>query len=87
MGQMIDWAEPAGREAVEVLADALERLGARIHRDLNAETREAAPLDDPEWDATLAQFTAFAEDCLQVLEDARVLAALGLPPADVSGDA
>lgn len=73
-------AAPSGGEAVGVLADALERLGARIHRDLNVETREAAALEDPVWDATLSRFTEFADECLQVLEDERVLAALRTTP-------
>jgi hypothetical protein len=63
-------------EAVTVLADALDRLGARIHRDLNVETGEAAPASDPELAATLVRFSAYADECLEALDDVRVLAAL-----------
>jgi hypothetical protein len=63
-------------EAVTVLADALDRLGARIHRDLNVETGEAAPASDPELAATLVSFSAYADECLEALDDVRVLAAL-----------
>lgn len=63
-------------EAVTVLADALDRLGARIHRDLNVETSESAPASDPELAATLVRFSAYADECLEALDDARVLAAL-----------
>jgi hypothetical protein len=62
--------------AVTVLAEALDRLGARIHRDLHVESREAAPVSDPDLARTLVKFSAYADECLEVLEDARVLAAL-----------
>lgn len=62
--------------AVTVLAEALDRLGARIYRDLHVESREAAPVSDPDLAMTLAKFSAYADECLEALEDARVLAAL-----------
>lgn len=86
---------PPYAEAVTVLAEALDRLGARIHRDLHVETREAAPVSDPQLAATLASFSAYTDDCLQALDDARVLAALMaakrsataiVRPLPVSGD-
>lgn len=63
-------------DAVRILVETLERLEARIHRDLNAETREAAEVADPTWATMLEQFTAYAEDCMKVLEDKRVLTVL-----------
>jgi hypothetical protein len=63
-------------DAVNVLAQALDRLGARIHRDLHVESMEGAPVADPQLAATLAAFSAYADDCLEVLDDARVLAVL-----------
>jgi hypothetical protein len=62
--------------AVTVLAEALDRLGARIHRDPHVESREAAPVSDPDLAMTLAKFSAYADECLEALEDARVLVAL-----------
>jgi hypothetical protein len=62
--------------AVTVLAEALDRLGARIQRDLHVESREAAPVSDPDLAMTLAKFSAYADECLEALEDARVLTAL-----------
>lgn len=53
------------------LAESLERLGARIHRDLNVEAGETAAPDD-QWAATLAEFVEFAGECLTVLDDPRV---------------
>jgi hypothetical protein len=73
---MVNSSSTDFQQVVEVLADALERLGARIHRDLNVETREAAAPEDPVWEVTLRRFTTFADECLQVLDDDRVLAAL-----------
>lgn len=66
-------AEP---QAITVLVETLERLGARIDRDLNVEAGEAAAPDDPRWAATLSSFVAFAEECMAVLDDPRVVSAL-----------
>lgn len=66
----------AQQQAVAVLVDALERLGARITRDLNVEASEAAAPEDPRWAATLEGVVSFAERCLGVLDDPRVLSAL-----------
>jgi hypothetical protein len=63
--------------AVHALVETLELLEARIHRDLNAETREASEVADPAWAETLREFTAYAEDCMRVLDDERVITALG----------
>jgi len=68
--------ETAQQQAVAVLVDALERLGARITRDLNVEASEAAAPEDPRWAATLEGVVSFAERCLGVLDDPRVLSAL-----------
>ena len=63
-------------EAVTVLAEALDRLGARIHRDLHVESSEGAPTSDQALAATLVKFSAYTDECLEALDDARVLAAL-----------
>lgn len=62
--------------AVTVLAEALDRLGARIHRDLHVESGEAAPVADPDLAMTLAKFSTYADECLEALEDTQVVAAL-----------
>jgi hypothetical protein len=61
---------------VTVLVEALERLGARIDRDLNVEAGEAAAPEDARWAATLSSFVAFADECMEVLDDPRVVSAL-----------
>jgi hypothetical protein len=71
---LTDEAQPYA--AVTVLAEALDRLGARIHRDLHVESGEAAPVADPDLAITLAKFSAYADECLEALEDARVVATL-----------
>lgn len=59
--------------AVAVLATALDSLGARIYRDLHVESTDiAARAADPRLAETLAGFTAYAEDCLAVLDDPEV---------------
>ena len=63
-------------EAVTMLAQALDRLGARIHRDLHVDSAHVDLIADPQLEATLARFSAYADDCLEVLDDAKVMAAL-----------
>jgi hypothetical protein len=70
---------------VQMLVASLERLEARIHRDLNAETGEAAEIADPVWAKTLRDFTAYAEECMDVLGDERVLMLLDQHAGQSSG--
>jgi len=66
----------ANGQAVAVLVDALERLSVRITRDLDVEAGESAAPEDPHWAAMLSQFVVFAEQCLTVLDDPRVVQSL-----------
>ena len=66
----------ANGQAVAVLVDALERLSVRITRDLDVEASESAAPEDPHWAAMLSQFVVFAEQCLTVLDDPRVVQSL-----------
>lgn len=68
-------------QVVVVLVEALEQLSARITRDLNVEAGEAAAPEDPRWARTLERFVTFADQCLDVLDDPRVLSALDLAEA------
>jgi hypothetical protein len=67
---------PQAVEAVWLLVHALERLEARIHRDLHSEAADVAPPADPAWAATLSDFSRFAEECLGALADPRVRSVL-----------
>jgi len=58
----------AANEVALALADALERLGIRISRDLDVEAGEGALPEDPAWAATLIDFVAYAEQCLEILD-------------------
>lgn len=64
--------EPYAR-AVMTLATALDSLGGRIYRDLAGDYAEIHTSDVPK---TVDGFNAFAEDCLAVLDDPEVKAAL-----------
>ena len=73
-------ADLAHTNAVTVLATALDRLGARIHRDLHVESSyidlSGAPRRLAE---TLAGFSAYADECLAALDDPAVINALADP--------
>ncbi|KJE19367.1 hypothetical protein FF36_06355 [Frankia torreyi] len=62
--------------ALEVLAETLENLGWRISKDLNLEATESAPLDLESWQEAAASLVAYAETCMEVLEQPEVAAAL-----------
>lgn len=63
-------------DAVTVLATALDRLGARIHRDLHVESSDIDVSDDPQLADTLAGFSAYADECLAALDNPNVMTAL-----------
>jgi hypothetical protein len=61
--------ESAPRSVVLTLATALERLGARITRDLDTEANDGAPPEDARWAAAIEGVVRYAEECLRVLDD------------------
>ncbi len=63
-------------DAVELLASSLERLAARVSRDLDADVVEGVPPEDPIWAETIGGVAAYARECLAILDDPRVAAAL-----------
>jgi hypothetical protein len=69
---------------VALLAVSLERLAARVSRDLDADVAEGVPPEDPVWAETIAGVALYARECLAVLDDPRVTAALGVAD-EVSG--
>lgn len=66
----------AAEQAVAVLVVAIDKLGARIYRDLHVDSESYVQMCDPVADALLADFSTFADGCLEALADARVLAVL-----------
>jgi len=63
-------------DALAVVATALERLAARISRDLDVDAGEGVPPDDPEWAETIAGVAAYARACASVLDEPEVFALL-----------
>lgn len=76
--------DAAHTDAVTVLATALDRLGARIHRDLHVESSYIDLSGAPRLAETLTGFSAYADECLAALDDPGVIAALGAARADRS---
>jgi hypothetical protein len=66
----------AHSEAITAVAIALERLVARITRDLDVDAAEGVPPDDPEWAATIAGVVSYARECVAVLDEPIVFKAL-----------
>lgn len=72
-----DTASPATVNDVLLrVATTLERLAARVERDLDPDACEAAPPQDENWVRTLAGVTEYAQSCLAVLDEPAVLARL-----------
>lgn len=71
-------ADTAHTDAVTVLATALDRLGARIHRDLHVESSYIDLSDAPGLAETLAGFSAYADECLAALDNPAVINALAV---------
>lgn len=65
-----------GADVVKLLAASLERLAARVSRDLDADAAEGVPPEDPVWAETISGVAAYAGECLAILDDPRVAAAL-----------
>jgi hypothetical protein len=65
--------EAVTRDVVFKLATALERLGARITRDLDTEASESSPPDDERWGATIDGVVQYAEECLRILDEPMVV--------------
>lgn len=68
-------------DALTALATALDQLGARIHRDLHVESSHIDLSVDPQLADTLAGFSAYADECLTVLDNPAVTRALAAAQA------
>jgi hypothetical protein len=66
--------------AVVQLADALDRLIARVERDCNVEASEGVPPREPAWAQVVDHLAAYAELCREVLDAPEVAAALAEDP-------
>jgi hypothetical protein len=64
--------------AVAVLAEALDQLGARIHRDLHTDSSYINIDEDNPLYPVLNAFSGFAEECLTALDHPAVREALDI---------
>jgi hypothetical protein len=69
-------SEQSDANVVELLASSLERLAARVSRDLDVDATEGVPPEDPVWAETIGGVAAYARECLAILDDPQVAAAL-----------
>lgn len=60
------------------VAEALERLAARVRRDLDVDASEGVPPADPAWAETIAGVVAYARECAEVLNDPAVFSVLAI---------
>ena len=73
--------EPA--DLVAVLATTLERLAARVSRDLDVDAGESVLPDDPFWADTISRLAEYARECAEVLDEPQIAAVLTAHPADL----
>lgn len=74
-------ASPESADLVTVLATTLERLTARVCRDLDVDAGESVLPDDPFWADTISRLAEYARECAEVLDEPRVTAVLTTRPA------
>lgn len=65
-------------EVLVLLAQTVERLSARVNRELHPEMREAPLPLDPDWASAIDDILECAEECLSVLDHPTVSAALDM---------
>jgi len=58
------------------LATTLERLTARVSRDLDADAGESVLPDDPFWADTISRLAEYARECAEILNEPRISAVL-----------
>lgn len=71
-----DGVAPKPGLALVMLAGTLERLTARVGRELDPEASECDAVTDPRLAESLAELVAYAEGCREVIDDPVVFAAL-----------
>ena len=71
---------PDSADLVAVLATTLERLTARVSRDLDVDAGESVLPDDPFWADTISRLAEYARECAEVLDEPRITAVLTAHP-------
>jgi hypothetical protein len=67
---------PDSPDLAAVLATTLERLAARVIRDLDVDAGESVLPDDPFWADTISRLAEYARECAEVLDEPRITAVL-----------
>ena len=67
---------PEAADLVTVLAATLERLTARVSRDLDVDAGESVLPEDPFWADTISRLVKYARECAEVLDEPRITAML-----------
>lgn len=73
-------ASPESTDLVAVLATTLERLSARVCRDLDVDAGESVLPDDPFWADTISRLAEYARECAEILDEPRITAVLTARP-------
>jgi hypothetical protein len=73
-------ASPESADLVMVLATTLERLTARVCRDLDVDAGESVLPDDSFWADTISRLAEYARECAEVLDEPRITEALTTRP-------
>lgn len=73
-------ASPESADLVTGLATTLERLTARVCRDLDVDAGESVLPDDPFWADTISRLAEYARECAEVLDEPRITAVLTARP-------
>jgi hypothetical protein len=63
-------------KAATRIADSLEQLVARVHRDLDCDAAELSPIADPYWSRVMEDLVGFARQCERVVTDPLVASVL-----------
>jgi hypothetical protein len=73
-------ASPDPADLAAVVATTLERLTARVIRDLDVDAGESVLPDDPFWADTISRLAEYARECAEVLDEPRITAVLTARP-------
>jgi hypothetical protein len=71
---------PEATDLVTVLAATLERLTARVRRDLDVDAGESVLPDDPSWADTISRLAEYSRECAAILDEPQVTAVLTAHP-------
>ena len=83
MSALKDTSPEPTADLVAVLAITLERLTARVGRDLDVDASESVLPDDPFWADTISQLAEYSRECAEVLNEPRITALMRVRSGDL----